>query len=498
MLTSKPDFLTPVKSQFSNPRAVVNTDSAAQTSTSRNTEDRLTRSAERTVSRPPAVLFAGSAQADTARLEAVLTRPGGTVAQALQILNDPNFQFDRHALWLGKNPLATVIDDEASPVMTNAARQSLLSAMLEKGADINAGASHQTPLFALMKKTFSAQTPGENNRLFAQQKPMFQFLLDNGADPDPIIESAAQYRRVFGQPGSPTLKGVPECVTLLKKHSFQYSDPLTSDAKGFDGIIGLNKVKRELQLNFIRPLMKRKHPEQFKKTNVKIKPAQGLLLYGKPGTGKSFIARKLADELEMNTVFAKASDLEGAHRGHSQKKIEELFDRAAAQKPCLLIIDEFDQIATRIAQGGYEDTSWNDTKRAAILVELQRAAERGIIVVGTTNKHPSALDAATIREQRIDVHIRVPLPDRKARVGLFKMYISENMDAPKFPFTRPEIESLAADTEGFSSATIQTLCETAARKADLDDSDWDLKYLQIAIREATRRPKPSTGLSLDD
>ena len=175
----------------------------------------------------------------------------------------------------------------------------------------------------------------------------------------------------------------------------------------------------------------------------------GILLEGLPGTGKSLIAKTIANETNMNYKGVVASDFIQKYVGESAKSIEKEFDDLAQKGGGILFIDEIDAIGTN--RGGEENKEY----RAALnklLDCMSTASEKNIIVICATNLKEQ-LDPALIREGRIDKIINIPLPDFDSRVELFRLYMKKLKHENDIDYL-----TLAKETEGKSGAFISACC----------------------------------------
>lgn len=225
-------------------------------------------------------------------------------------------------------------------------------------------------------------------------------------------------------------------------------------AKGFECIAGMEGLKRQLIADVINPL---KHPENFKKFKVSI--PNGIILFGPPGCGKTFIIRKLAEELGYNFFEVKHSDLATPYIHGSVSNIGKVFATAKANAPCLLFFDEISGLIPN-RKNLQDTTSYKEEEIDEFLIQLNDAADSRILVVGATN-YIERLDPAAIRPGRFDKKIFVPPPDFEARKSLFKMGLSNR------PFDKNiDFKHLADITEGFTCADIiEDVVESAARAA---------------------------------
>ena len=230
-------------------------------------------------------------------------------------------------------------------------------------------------------------------------------------------------------------------------------DDLVS-AKGLECVAGMEVLKRQLISDVINPL---KHPEDFKKFKVSI--PNGIILFGPPGCGKTFIVRKLAEELQYTYIEVKHSDLATPYIHGAVSNIGKVFDMAKQNAPAILFFDEISGLIPNRANLP-ETSSYKEEEIDEFLMQLNDAADNKILVVGATN-YIDKLDPAAIRPGRFDKKIYVPPPDFDARKALFKIGLSNR------PYDKHiDFDHLASITEGFTCADIiEDVVESTARAA---------------------------------
>ena len=222
---------------------------------------------------------------------------------------------------------------------------------------------------------------------------------------------------------------------------------------GFKDVAGMNQLKSKLSRNFVDIVQNRELAVQFQ-----ITPPNGILLWGPPGTGKTFISRKLAEESGMLFSLVKPSDLGNIYIHGSQSMIADLFTRSeelAAKNNCgvLLVFDEFDSL---VPKRGVNDDNNQANEVAEFLTRLNDCAEKNVFVVATTNRI-EAIDPAITRKGRMDEIIYVGLPDEEARKELFEI---ELLKRPHEDIDTAHIVDL---TEGYSSSDISFIVKECAR-----------------------------------
>lgn len=249
-------------------------------------------------------------------------------------------------------------------------------------------------------------------------------------------------------------------------------DELTN-LRGFDCIAGMHELKEILIAEVINPL---RDPERFKKFKVSI--PNGIILYGPPGCGKTFIVRKLAEELGYNFIEVKHSDLATPFIHGSVGNIGKVFANAQDNAPAIIFFDEISGLVPNRqnlqGEGSHKEEEINE-----FLMQLNDASDNGILVVGATN-FIDRIDPAILRPGRMDKKIYVSPPDFEARKELFKLGLSGR------PYDKNiDFKKLAENTEGFSSADIiEGVIEGAARiAANMNDTAIDQKLLENEMKK---------------
>jgi transitional endoplasmic reticulum ATPase len=223
----------------------------------------------------------------------------------------------------------------------------------------------------------------------------------------------------------------------------------------WDDVGGLEDVKRELHETVQYPV---EHADKYIKFGMS--PSKGVLFYGPPGCGKTLLAKAIANECGANFISIKGPELLTQWFGESEANVRELFDKARAASPCILMFDEMDSIAKTRGSGGAGGSEAGDRVINQILTEIDGVgARKNVFVIGATNR-PDILDPAVIRPGRLDQLIYIPLPDLKSRIAIFKAQLRK---APVDPAVN--IEVLARSTNGFSGADIAEICTTASKLA---------------------------------
>jgi len=228
-----------------------------------------------------------------------------------------------------------------------------------------------------------------------------------------------------------------EGAIVIEKPNIKWSD-----------VAGLDAAKEALKEAVILPI---KFPGLF---TGKRKPWRGILLFGPPGTGKSYLAKAVATEAGNSTFFSvSSSDLVSKWLGESEKLVKNLFEMAREQKPSIIFIDEVDSLTSSRSDNESESARRIKTE---FLVQMQGVGNDndGILVLGATNI-PWVLDAAIRR--RFEKRIYIPLPEEHARTYMFKLHMGNTPTN----ITEEEYRELGATSEGYSGADISIVVRDA-------------------------------------
>jgi hypothetical protein len=222
-------------------------------------------------------------------------------------------------------------------------------------------------------------------------------------------------------------------------------------------VAGMTEVKARLEAAFLAPL---RNPELRRLYHKSLRG--GLLLYGPPGCGKTFIARAVAGELGARFMTVSFADVIDMYVGQSERNIRQLFATAREISPCVLFLDEVDAIGQKRSQ------LRNSAMRTAVnqlLLELDdvSAGNEGVFILGASN-HPWDVDSALRRPGRFDRMLLVLPPDAPAREAVFRFHLQDR------PVAGIDLARLAAMTDGYSAADIAHACESAAELALLDSA----------------------------
>jgi transitional endoplasmic reticulum ATPase len=225
-----------------------------------------------------------------------------------------------------------------------------------------------------------------------------------------------------------------------------------------------------------------KNLDSFKKLGIK--PPRGILLYGPSGCGKTLLAKAAANESDANFIAVKGPELLSMWVGESEKGVREVFKKARQTAPTIVFFDEIDAMVPR--RGTYVGSHVTETIVNQILTEIDGIESlENVMVLGATNR-PDILDPGLLRPGRFDRLVLVPIPDKEARLEIFKIHTKD------MPLQDVDIEKLAKKTEGYTGADIESVCREAAMNAlreDIESTGVTLKHFEKALQEV----KPSVS-----
>ncbi len=249
---------------------------------------------------------------------------------------------------------------------------------------------------------------------------------------------------------------------VIEEHSskkiLEIIDNLTQ-RHGLDCVAGMAELKALLINDVINPLL---NPEKYQKFKLSI--PHGILLYGPPGCGKTFIVKKLSEQLNYTYIELHPSSIATPYVHGSVNNIAKIFEFAKIKSPAIIFIDEIEGLVPKREDLG----SHADTRKEEInefLLQLNNAGENKILVIGATNR-PHIIDSAVLRSGRMDKRIYVGPPDFQAREEMLKLYLSGR------PYDRSiNFNTLAEMTEYHVSSDIELIVTEAARMAVLEDEN---------------------------
>lgn len=249
-----------------------------------------------------------------------------------------------------------------------------------------------------------------------------------------------------------------------------------STTRGLDSVAGMKELKSLLIRDVINPLL---NPEKYQKFKLSI--PNGLLLYGPPGCGKTFIVKKLAEELRYHLFEMNPSSVGTPYVHGAVGNIAKVFDMARKDSPAIIFIDEIEGlIPKREELGAHADVKKEEINE--FLLQLNNAGADKILVIGATNR-PHMIDTAILRSGRMDKRIFVPPPDFDAREEMFRLCLKDRPFSPLIDFKK-----LAALTEHYVGSDLELIVTEAARDAVTHDR---AEIDEVTLARAIKRVTPS-------
>lgn len=249
----------------------------------------------------------------------------------------------------------------------------------------------------------------------------------------------------------------------------------------FSHVGGMDAVKKEIEMKIIKPLQ---HPELYKAYGKKV--GGGILLYGPPGCGKTYLAKATAGQVNAKFISVGLNDILDMWIGNSEKNLHDMFELARENAPCVLFIDEIDALGA----------SRSDMKQSSgrhlinqFLQELDgiNSSNDGILILGATNT-PWNLDPAFRRPGRFDRIVFVPPPDETSREAILRLKLKDK------PVEAIDFKSIAKKAEHFSGADIDALIDIAIElKLEASFADGVPKPINTNdLLSSLKKHKPST------
>ena len=250
----------------------------------------------------------------------------------------------------------------------------------------------------------------------------------------------------------------------------------------FEDVAGLDEEKSEL-IEIVDFL---KEPKKFHEMGAKI--PRGILLCGKPGTGKTLIAKAIAGEAGVPFISMSGSEFIEMFAGLGASRVRKLFEKAKKVSPCIIFIDEIDAIGARRTNASGAESENNQTLNQ-LLVEMDGFETNETVIVLAATNRPEMLDKALLRPGRFDRQITIAAPDAKGREAILKIHAKDKKIASNI-----SLKDIANDTAGFTGAELANVLNEAAivatinkhKKIQMSDLEEAVKKVTVGLEKHSR------------
>ena len=269
-------------------------------------------------------------------------------------------------------------------------------------------------------------------------------------------------------------KEISEENTASKEFSFEFREPRHT----FEDVAGMGNVKQQLREKVENPISDRETYDAYGLPGV----VNGVILFGPPRTGKSFVAEGFAGETEFNFLKVNAADIKDSRVGNSERNLRKLIHQAKSHQPSVILLNEIDVLASDRTQ---TDQSHKKDLVGTFLDEIEDLSGEDVVVIGTTN-FIDRIDSAFLQPGRFSNSIWVGLPEQETRKELLKKGL-EKAEESNVDWDSVDLERLAEITEGYSCGDIvnEGLLYETKLKALQQDSEITQKFLLYGFKQTS-------------
>ena len=283
----------------------------------------------------------------------------------------------------------------------------------------------------------------------------------------PIVDSS------LGKQGVPS-EGQTETSLAVIKSEQTPKNPLGTG--GFATVAGMKQLKEDLTKLIIKPITDQRY------IDMGVKQPNGILFYGPPGCGKTYLAKALAEETGRKFVEIKLGDIGSPYINQTAVALKKRLDEAKKQAPAIVFLDEIDSIARARKELGTNQEAIKVVNE--LLAAVNNCAGEGILAIYATNE-PNLLDDALMRKGRIDEKFEIKLPDFETRVALLQMYVNSYNKVA----TDIDYDALAKQSDGLNAVDFTSLANKAAILAVEDDSPITQAHILSAVKTLREEKK---------
>ncbi len=252
-----------------------------------------------------------------------------------------------------------------------------------------------------------------------------------------------------------TMMDIRKAITQIKPNAV-VEGISTIPTVTWEEIGGLFEARKEIFNSILFPL---KYPDIYSKFGIS--QSAGILMYGPRGTGKTSIAKALANETSVNFIQVNPTDIFRKYVGEAEKNVSNIFAKARTLKPCIIFFDEFDSIGNTRDSGGDSASQVGKRVVTQLLVEMDGFESRnGIFLLAATNR-PEAIDPSFLRPGRFDKSLYIGLPTKEERQSILKVHL-RSLEKNGISIDKINLNTISSKTEGFSGADIALLVKEAA------------------------------------